>query len=139
MIAIPTITDSRASGPSRRGRAIVAYLRTMVLTPFDQTEHFHAVFLDETQSFVGDAPLGRRGLDKLSFRMRDLFSEALSMDAKGLVVAHNHPSGRCRPSQFDIESTRRLKTTAKALDIDLLDHLIFTQDAVYSMRAGGKL
>ena len=72
-------------------------------------------------------------------RMRELFGKALSMDAHSMIVAHNHPSGRCKPSPYDITATRRLKDIARALDIELLDHLIITQQSVYSMRAGGDL
>lgn len=125
--------------PSKHERAIVDYLRAMVLAAPNFTEQFHAVFLDEEQTFLGDSPLGRGQSGRLSFRMRELFGMALALDAKGIVVAHNHPSGQCRPSQFDIDSTSRLNRMAKALDIKLIDHLIFTEDAVYSMRAGGKL
>jgi DNA repair protein RadC len=75
----------------------------------------------------------------LAFRMRALLGEALRRDASGMILAHGHPSGHCRPSSRDIAVTRRLADVALALDISLIDHLIFTPDAVYSMRAGGLL
>ncbi|MEP3421450.1 MAG: JAB domain-containing protein [Erythrobacter sp.] len=139
MIDLSSIALLRATEVDPRERAILEYLRSMVLSSKDRLERFHAVFLDEKQGFVGDAPLGQGRLGSLSFRMRELFTHALAFDASGMVIAHNHPSGSCRPSQFDIDSTCRLNTLAKGLDIKLLDHLIFTHDAVYSMRAGGKL
>ena len=122
-----------------RERAIVDLLRKMVLSREPVEEHFHAVFVDDKREYLGDAPLGRGGKGHLSLRMRDLFGCALSIGADGIVIAHNHPSGLCRPSRYDIEATAKLRTVAEALDIKLLDHLIFTQSAVYSMRAGGKL
>nr|WP_255574031.1 JAB domain-containing protein [Erythrobacter sp. SCSIO 43205] len=108
----------------------------MVITRPFETERFHVVFVDERRSHLGDAPMGSGGANCLSLRMRELFTKALSLRAHGIVVAHNHPSGLCRPSRSDIVSTRRLEQVASALDIELLDHLIFTQGAVYSMRAG---
>jgi DNA repair protein RadC len=45
----------------------------------------------------------------------------------------------CRPSADDIAATRRLQTIAEALELRLVDHLIVTRRAVYSMRAGGCL
>ena len=71
--------------------------------------------------------------------MRENFGEALRLDAHGLILAHNHPPGHCRPSSCDIIATRRLAEVARALDIVLIDHLIFTDEAVYSMRAEGLL
>lgn len=135
------VRDSRSKGciAKNQQRALIDFLRAMVVSPADANERFHAVFLDDVNTYLGDAPLGRGCSGSLTVRMREVFAHALGVSATGIVIAHNHPSGLCRPSQFDIDATRRLKTVAEALDIKLLDHLIFTQDATYSMRAGGNL
>lgn len=139
MIDFAGLGPKSAANAAMRQRALVDYLRAMVLGSLEKAERCHAVFLDDTHAYLGDAPLGQGGSGSLSIRMRDLFGKALSLSASGIIVAHNHPSGHCRPSQYDIEATRRLNDVAGALDIDLLDHLIITQDAIYSMRAGGNL
>lgn len=115
---------------------MVDFLRAMVIAQPFNVERFHVLFVDRNGIYLGDAPMGAGGAGGLSLRMRDLFQRALSHNASGILVAHNHPSGQCRPSREDIVSTRRLETVATALDIELHDHLIFTKDAVYSMRAG---
>ncbi|MEM1052211.1 MAG: JAB domain-containing protein [Pseudomonadota bacterium] len=115
---------------------MVDFLKSMVIAPPFNAERFHVIFVDQQGSYLGDAPMGAGSTGGLSVRMRDLFKQALLHNANGILVAHNHPSGHCRPSRADIVSTRRLETIATALDVELLDHLIFTQDAVYSMRAG---
>lgn len=117
-------------------RATIDFLRAMVVAPPFLIERFHVVFLDEFRSYLGDGPMGQGGPGGLSVRMRELFAKALSVSAAGILVAHNHPSGDCRPSKADVASTCRLEQIARALDIELLDHLIFTHHAVYSMRAG---
>lgn len=122
-----------------RERSMIDFLRRCVLAQPDGTERFHAVFLDDRRSLLGDAPMGQGCAGSLSVRMRELFGAALDFRARAIIVAHNHPSGMCRPSRFDSEATSRLKHVAEALDIELLDHLIFTREAVYSMRAGGML
>ncbi|MEE4200761.1 JAB domain-containing protein [Erythrobacter sp.] len=124
---------------TRSDRGIVDFLRAMVLTPPHGAERFHVLFLDDQRGYRGDAAMGQGGPGQLSVRMRAIFRGALSLDARGIIVAHNHPSGYCRPSAFDIAASRRLKAVARSLDIELLDHLIFTHDAAYSMRAGGSL
>jgi DNA repair protein RadC len=116
--------------------SIIDFLRAMVITQPFETERLHVLFVDQRRSYLGDSPMGSGGTSSLSLRMREVFTKALSLRAHGIVVAHNHPSGLCRPSRSDIVSTRRLEQVAKALDIELLDHLIFTHGAVYSMRAG---
>lgn len=115
------------------------YLRRAVLTGGIRSERFHAIFLDSRRAYLADVSLGIGTSATLTLRMRDLFTRALETGASGLIIAHNHPSGICRPSQGDIDATQRLSEVARALDIELIDHLIFTQTAIYSMRAGGKL
>ncbi|MFN4020215.1 MAG: JAB domain-containing protein [Erythrobacter sp.] len=125
--------------PEARLGPLVAYLRSVVLHPQDDRERCHALFVDTRRSCIGDARIGRGGRSGLRLRMREIFGEALRLDARGIILAHNHPSGACRPSGCDIAATHQLVAVAKALDIELIDHLIFTHEAVYSMRAGGLL
>jgi DNA repair protein RadC len=125
--------------PDRRAAAMISYLRGIVLAPPAQRERGHAVFLDSGSAWLGDVPCGLGTMTALTLRMRALLGEALRHDAAGIILAHSHPSGHCRPSGCDIAATRRLAEVAGALDIMLVDHLIFTADAVYSMRAGGLL
>lgn len=134
MIALSS-NEASAIQAARDG-AMIDFLKAMVLAPPHTAERFHVLFIDRSGAYLGDAPMGSGGMGGLSLRMRDLFAKALSHHAHGILVAHNHPSGECRPSKADIVSTRRLETVATALDIELLDHLIFTKDAVFSMRAG---
>lgn len=136
--ALPRSGESAVS-PDQRAAAMIAYLRSLVLAPPAQYERGHAIFLDAHSAWLGDAPCGIGTMTTLAIRMRALLGEALRHNAAGIILAHNHPSGACRPSGCDIATTRRLAEIAQALDITLIDHLIFTTDAVYSMRAGGLL
>lgn len=133
---IQRIARSLPHPSSPRENANIDFMRAMVLAPPSQAERMHVLFVDQQGTYLGDAAMGRGSRGRLSVRMREVFCRALSLDASGILVAHNHPSGQCRPSHCDVVATRRLEEIATALDIELLDHLIFTQDAVYSMRAG---
>lgn len=130
---------SSAAMPGDQTGAYLAYLRKVVLTPPALHERGHAIFVDERRACLGEAAFGMGNMSKLTLRMRELFAEALRVNAAGIILAHNHPSGHCRPSEGDIVATRRLQEVSQALDIGLIDHLIFTPEAVYSMRAGGYL
>lgn len=61
-----------------------------------------------------------------------LFSAALKVNALGIIVAHNHPSGLTDPSNADKELTKRLKMTGKMLDLPILDHIILGRDQYFS-------
>ena len=54
----------------------------------------------------------------------EVFSAALGVGAKAIIVAHNHPSGNPKPSRDDVEMTRKLMAGAELLGVRLLDHLI---------------
>jgi len=75
---------------------------------------------------------------------REVFREAVRESAAAIVCVHNHPSGDPTPSQADVQVTRMLRDSARALDIELLDHVILGQTArdpagrgYYSFRAAG--
>ncbi len=72
----------------------------------------------------------------VELRVRSIAERALACGASRLLVAHNHPSGQPEPSRSDVASTRKLAHVAAALDIELIDHLIFAQPQVYSMKSG---
>lgn len=140
MVIAALQTRQQARAPQADGlSALVAYLGKVVLEPGSSHERGHVIFLDEGRSYLGDTAIGMGSFSALSLRMREVFGEALRLGARGMILAHNHPSGDCRPSGSDIAATRRLAEIARALDIELIDHLIFTTEAVYSMRAGGLL
>ncbi len=61
-----------------------------------------------------------------------IYKAALEELASGIILIHNHPSGNIKPSQADINLTKKMKTAAKALDISLYDHLIFTEQGFFS-------
>ena len=134
-----TILAQRAPSYEQRTAAMVAYLRRIVLAPPFTLERGHAIFVDAQRTWLGDTTFCSGSMSTLTVRLRVLLGEALRLGAAGMILAHNHPSGRCRPSGCDITATRRLAEVARALDVTLIDHLIFTSDAVYSMRAGGLL
>lgn len=139
MIELLSKRHARSVDARARQRAMIDYLKAMVICNTLSIERIHVVFFDRDRSFLGDAPLGQGVEGSLTLRMREVFGKALAMDAHGFIIAHNHPSGNCRPSQHDIDATARLNSIVRSLDIELFDHLIFTQQAVYSMRAGGQL
>ncbi|MGJ1311773.1 JAB domain-containing protein [Sphingobacterium multivorum] len=64
-------------------------------------------------------------------------SSALLCNAIRICVAHNHPSGTLKPSQADRQITRKLIDAGNILDIQVLDHLILTEQNYYSFRDEG--
>jgi DNA repair protein RadC len=59
---------------------------------------------------------------------RDVFRAAIAMNAWGVVVMHNHPSGDPTPSEADRRITQRLVEASNILQIRLVDHVIVGAD-----------
>jgi DNA repair protein RadC len=75
---------------------------------------------------------------------REVFRAAIRHGATAVVCVHNHPSGDPAPSAADVQVTRQLRDAAKAVDIELLDHVVVGRAAVdpqgrgyYSFREAG--
>lgn len=71
--------------------------------------------------------------------VRQIVVDAARLGSAGVVLAHNHPSGDCQPSDSDYRATRRLARAGKAIDLAILDHLIFAGRDCSSMRRMGLL
>ena len=106
-----------------------------VLHPFLgdlQTEEFWAVFLNQSNRIVGKSRLSAGGINQSVVDVRILFKTALENLATGVVIAHNHPSGNLKASQEDLKITKQISDGGKILNIQLLDHLIITQNSYLS-------
>ncbi len=97
-------------------------------------ERFHAIFIDRDQRIIHDERICTGGTDGLKFRTRHVIHRSLELNAYGLIVAHNHPSGKAAPSRKDWQATDHLRSIAAAVDVSLLDHFVVASGAVYSMR-----
>lgn len=102
-------------------------------------ELLHVVYCDAQSRYLHDETLTIGSESQLVLKARALVYRALTIGAGGLILAHNHLSGQCRPSQQDIDATRRLGELGAALDLQLIDHLIFTRERFFSMAAAGLL
>ncbi|MEZ5743636.1 MAG: JAB domain-containing protein [Sphingomonadaceae bacterium] len=118
----------------RENRAFLGYL-SETLAPLE-TERLHAVFLRQDGSFISAEEIADGSSELVRADLRKLFSKALEVNAEGMILAHNHPSGDARPSEVDIENTNRIVMLSAALRIALIDHLIVASLDVYSIRRG---
>lgn len=106
-----------------------------VLQPFLsdlQTEEFWVVFLNQSNRVIGKTRLTSGGINQSVVDIRILFKAALEHFATAIVVAHNHPSGNLKASAEDLKITKQIFEAGKLLNIQLLDHLIITQDSYLS-------
>lgn len=97
-----------------------------------QTEEFWAIFLNQSNKVITTQKLTSGGISQSVVDVRILFKNALDLFATAIVVAHNHPSGSLKPSAEDQKITKQIFEAGKLLNINLLDHLIITQNSYFS-------
>jgi len=93
--------------------------------------------LDSKRTVLGVQPLFRGDVNSVAFSMRRLVESALSYNAAGVILAHNHPSGIALPSSEDSETTRRAEAALSAVGIALVDHIVVADDDFVSFADNG--
>jgi DNA repair protein RadC len=110
-----------------------------VLTPQDvwklcadfresKREHFVAFYLDTQGRVIERQIISIGTLDASLVHPREVFEPAVSLRAASIIVAHNHPSGNLEASREDVEITKQLVEAGKILDIQIIDHVIVTNE-----------
>ena len=104
--------------------AAVRYLQTKIGR--ENREVLAMIYLDGSNHVQGfEFQTGRP--KKVSFYPQNVACGILRNNASGVIIAHNHPSGVCRPSDADIKATTQLRTFLKQMDLRLVDHLLITR------------
>ena len=102
-------------------------------------EELHGLFLDRRHHAFACRVL-TRGSDSLTVvDPRQVYRLALGLNAKALILAHNHPSGDATPSAQDVDVTRRVAEAGKIVGIPLLDHLVVGSGWYSSLADRGEL
>ena len=102
-------------------------------------ELVYLLALDAAGRLLTCTCLSEGSVNSANVPMRKLMRAALSANASGVVLAHNHPAGIALPSHEDVELTRRLQQALDVVDILLLDHLVIADDDFVSLRDSGYL
>jgi len=114
-------------------------LRTIWADDLDMIERFYVLYLNNANQVQSVSMISMGGITGTVVDQRILFATALNCLATSIIIAHNHPSGNLKPSQADLNLTRKIKEGGKLLDIALLDHIILTEDSYFSFNDEGEL
>lgn len=106
---------------------------------FIDHEEFWVLMLDRRNRVRTTYRLSSGGSAATVVDLKQLFKYAIQQNLSSLIVVHNHPSGNLRPSTQDDNLTRKIKDGAKLLDINLLDHVIISEEGYYSYVEEGRL
>lgn len=90
-------------------------------------ESFWVLCLDRKNRLIKRIEVTKGTATNCLAHPREVFKQAIQLNASAIIAVHNHPSGDPAPSRADIQVTRQLREAAKVIGIDLLDHIIVGQ------------
>jgi len=102
-------------------------------------EHFLTITLDGASHIINTRTVFIGTLNQSLVHPREVFADAITDRAAGIIIAHNHPSGTLEASRADVQITQRLKEVSKLVGIELLDHIILSRQGYYSFSDEGLL
>lgn len=102
-------------------------------------EHFLAVTINGANEVLNVRVVSIGLIDRSPVHPREVFADALTDRASGIIVAHNHPAGSLEPSPSDIDATKQIKEVGEIIGIEVLDHIIFNRKGYYSFLESGCL
>ena len=109
---------------------VIAHLKYSL--QFESKEIFMVLLLNQANKIIHEQILSEGGITGTVADPRVLFKLALSYEATGFIICHNHPSGQLQPSRMDDSLTEKIKKAATLLDIKLIDHIIVSTEGYYS-------
>ncbi len=126
--------DWHASSPAEVVRQLGPRMRRL------RREELWVVLLDHLKGAIAVERAYRGGPGHVEIAsVGSLFREAILRGAAAILLAHNHCAGSARPSNPDLELTRRVSAAGALLDVPLLDHLIISPGEWVSLRGEGLL
>lgn len=93
----------------------------------DRQEHFCVLTLNCNREVIQLHDLYKGTAGKIIIDVKDVYKLALEDDAKGIILAHNHPTGTLDPSDADKHLTQVLYDAGNLLNIPVLDHMIIVK------------
>lgn len=104
-----------------------------------QHEECWVIILNNANCVMGKKMLSKGGRTGTVVDVKIVFELVLSYKASGIILAHNHPSGKLAPSHQDVEITNRVVKAGALLGIRVMDHLIICNNKYYSFMDSGIL
>jgi len=102
-----------------------------------EREELRVVILDTKNHVLRVETVYQGNVSSSLVRVGELYRDAVRLNAAGIILVHNHPSGDPSPSPDDLHLTAEALAAGRLLDIGLLDHLVIGHDAYVSMRDRG--
>ena len=114
---------------------VAAYLQAEL--GHKQMESFVVVYLNRANTIIRQEIISEGGITGTVADPRIILKKALDHHAVSIILCHNHPSGNLKPSKADEQLTNKIKNAAAFLDIQVMDHIIVSEEGYYSFADEG--
>ena len=102
-------------------------------------ESFFILLLNRANNTTGFAKISQGGTAGTVVDIKIIAKYAVDSLSPNVIICHNHPSGNIKPSEADINITKKIKDALLLLDISLTDHIILSENNYYSFADNGDL
>lgn len=113
--------------------------KNLLKETMEHHETFYAFYVDSVSNLISINKIAEGGLNYTLIDQRFLFQGAILSNAYGMILIHNHPSGKVVPSNQDKLLLEDVKLVADKLNIKIIDFVVVSAYSYYSMAEEGKL
>ena len=99
-----------------------------------RNEMVYVLCLDGKRQVLGVRKVAEGSIQMAEMNARRIAEEAIGLRAVRIYVAHNHVSNLALPSQADWLTTDVLRASLAPIGIELVDHLVFVDGDMISMK-----
>ncbi len=100
-------------------------------------EKIYILCLDSNNKLIACRKISEGDFSASLFDIREIAAAVLEVNAKKVVLSHNHPGGQLEPSKDDCRSTGELKELLNLIKVKFVDHVIITDTGHFSMVSSG--
>ena len=127
------VETKRVSTPGQASEILRAYIGDT------DREQVVTMILDTKNIIIAINTVSIGSLNASIIHPREIFKPAILANAASIIIGHNHPSGDPKPSQQDLEITRRLVDAGNIIGVAVRDHIIIGEGIWFSFREKGIL
>ncbi|WP_150539917.1 RadC family protein [Actinobacillus vicugnae] len=98
----------------------------------EEREVFMVMFLDNQNRLIKKEKMFYGTINQATVHPREIIKEALKCNAAAIIVAHNHPSGNCMPSESDRVLTKKIEMACDLVEIRFVDHIVVGKGDYFS-------
>lgn len=113
------------------------FIRKFYSDDIEIYESFFLLLLNRANNTVGYAKISQGGITGTVVDTKIIAKYIIDTLSSAVILAHNHPSGALKPSQADIQVTKKITKVLEMVDSKVLDHVILTDEGEYSFADNG--